>query len=1137
MRRQKGFTLVELLAVMAILAILAGLVAGTVVGLGSRSQSTRLDGDRDSIRKAANAFFLESFPEVYPVNSEDGEVAGIHEIDFKKALPQDPNKHFVPDFLVKLPDSSSLVSWRIDVNSGNVFFAQDGSPLIKPSNNRLDIDATSGALNTNDDHVLTLSMAKDEAAPEVIEIKIPAGYILGGGQADGGTVVGTLQVTLDTDNAFDPGKEVFFGGVIVATDDDRGNPNPDEWALVVDYNFNSSSNVAIKDSTEAVRKHVIDVVRPSGDSAGSLTINFARGSDGAANKATETWKLTLFGSSTDKLTDELNVPSGESAAAGTAFTGFSVDATGLTVPTPDNIPLVALLKNPKEQGVYRWAAEEHSSIDPVVGETLFFNDLPGGQGVLIKGGASATPIPSPSPTPSSTEEPPADTTAPLVIAPPDIEVEAQSESGTPATNPAIAAFLAIAFAVDDVDPVVAVTNDAPSIFPIGDTIVTFSATDAANNTGTATATVTVDPVPSLLTSGIITTVAGTGVAGFSGDSGPATSAQLEFPIGVVTDSQGNLFISDLENDRVRRVDASTGTITTYAGGGIVIPTNFDDEILATSAVLSNPQKLAIDSSDNLYIADKGTKRVRRVDAITGIITTVAGTFGPGIDADNIQAITAELNDISGLAVNAAGDVFIAQWGPGKVRKVDFATGVITTVAGIGTPVGPLGDGGPAINASLDRPASLALDSLGNLYIADAGHSRIRRVDASTQLISTFAGGGSSFSDNVLATATSLNFAVGIAIDGSDNVFIADRFNQRIRRVDSATNLIVTVAGTGTAGFFGDDGPATEAELNHPWEVDVDNSGNLYIADLSNHRVRKVTFSAPVVLELLTIAPATASVTAGLTQQFTVTGSFSDSTSQDLTSSVTWSSNNESAATVDTGGLATGVAAGTATITATLDGIDGSATLDVTAPVVLQSLAITPATPSIAVGLTQQFTATGSFSDSTTQDLTSSVVWSSNNEPVATIAAGGLATGVSDGTATITATLSGIDGSATLNVTVPVVLQSLTISPAKASVAAGLTKQFTALGNFSDGTTQDLTDSVTWTNTEIPVAAAANKGLATAGILGTTIVTATLAGINGTASLNVAALATCGDTLTTHATLSADLDCTGTTGTEIGRAHV
>jgi len=402
-KSQAGFTLVELLAVMAILGVLAGLVAGTVVGLGSRSQSTRLDGDRDGIRKAANAFFLESFPEVYPVDSVDGEVDGIHEIDFKRGLPQDLNKIFVPDYLVKLPDSAALVSWRIDENSGNVFFAQDGSPLIKPANNRLDIEADSGASDTNDDHTLTLSMAKDEAAPEIIEISIPAGYTLGGGQADGGTVVGTLQAKLATDNPFDSGNEIFFGGVIVATDDASGDPNPDEWALIVDYNFNSSDNVKVKEIEEALRKHTIEVVRPSGDSGGKLTINIARGSDSEANESTETWTLTLFGTTDDQLTTSLNIPDGTldedagdplNRTADSSTDGFdsfisgtwTVDETGLTIATADATldSTASLLKNPKTSAVYRWSAEEHSSIDPVVGETLFFNGLPGSQGVLIK---------------------------------------------------------------------------------------------------------------------------------------------------------------------------------------------------------------------------------------------------------------------------------------------------------------------------------------------------------------------------------------------------------------------------------------------------------------------------------------------------------------------------------------------------------------------------------------------------------------------------------------------------------------------------------------------------------------------------------------------------------------------------------
>ena len=666
---------------MAILAIVAGLVAGTVVGLGGQGQSTRLDGDRDSIRKAANAFFLEAFPEVYPVDSGDGQVAGIHEIDFKRGLPQDPNRGFVPDFLVKLPDSAALVSWRIDENSGNVFFAQDGSPLIKPSNNRLDIEAKTGAVDTHDDHILALSMAKDEAAPEVIEIKIPAGYILGGGQADGGTVVGTLQAVLDTDNPFDSGKEIFFGGVIVATNDLIGNPNPDEWALVVDYNFNSS-NVPIKESSEAVRKHTIHVVRPSGDSAGRLTINFARGSDGEANEATESWELTLFGTSSDKLTGELNIPIDESAGAGTAFTGFSVDPSGLTVPTPNNIPDVSLLKNPDEKRVYRWAAEEHSSIDPVVGDTLFFNDLPGSQGVLISGEASAPPIP-----PESPGEPLLDTTPPTVIAPSDIEVEAESEFGTPATNPAIAAFLDAALAFDDVDPEVDVTNDAPAVFGVGATLVTFTATDAANNTGTDSATVTITPpiLPSPTLLAFTTEVEGA----YTG---------LDFarqPVVVVRDILGERIITDNATQVTLSITSGTGTagavlsgsktVTVINGEATFSGLNLDDagigySLTATAigpaGTTSSPFNV-FGSADNVYWADSGTDKVQRADP----------------DGSNVQGlVTTGLVSTAAVAVDSAGGKIY--WADAAANKIERANldgssreDVVTIVDGVVVPSG------------------------------------------------------------------------------------------------------------------------------------------------------------------------------------------------------------------------------------------------------------------------------------------------------------------------------------------------------------------------------------------------------------------------------------------------------------------
>jgi len=711
MRVQKGFTLVELLAVMAILAILAGLVAGTVVGLGGKGQSTRLDGDRDGIRKAANAFFLEAFPEVYPVDSADGQVAGIHEIDFKRGLPQDPNRSFVPDFLVKLPDSASLVSWRIDENSGNVFFAQDGSPLIKPSNNRLDIEATTGAIDTNDDHVLTLSMAKDEAAPEFIEIKIPAGYILGGGQSDGGTVVGSLQAVLDTDNPFDPGQEIFFGGVIVATNDLSGNPNPDEWALVVDYNFNSSSNVAIKESTEAVRKHTIEVVRPSGDSAGRLTINFARGSDGAANEATETWALTLFGFSSDKLTSELNIPIDGSAGAGTAFTGFSIGAAGLTVPTPNNIPIVGLLKNPDNQGVYRWAAEEHSSIDPVVGETRFFNALPGSQGVLISGEASATRIP-----PGSTEEPPTGTTLEF-------------------TSQVAGAYAGLAFARQ---PVVVVKDAA------GDRITTDNSTQVtlAITSGTGTA--------GAVLSGSTTITAINGEATFSSLNlddaglGYTLSATAIGPAGTTSSlfnvfgSANRVYWADSGADKVQRANpngtnvqdlATTGLLTTAA----VAVDSVGGKIYWTDAATNKIERANLDGSsreDVVTIADGVVIPLGiTVDSDAGKIywtqalSPTQPLFGrirrANLDGSGTEdLVTTGLSSPRGISVDPArGKVYWVDSVAGKVQRANLdGSGVEDLVIAASIP-------------GLFLPQGIAVDPVGGkIYWTDRNGFKIRRAN-------------------------------------------------------------------------------------------------------------------------------------------------------------------------------------------------------------------------------------------------------------------------------------------------------------------------------------------------------------------------------------------------------------------------
>jgi sugar lactone lactonase YvrE len=298
---------------------------------------------------------------------------------------------------------------------------------------------------------------------------------------------------------------------------------------------------------------------------------------------------------------------------------------------------------------------------------------------------------------------------------------------------------------------------------------------------------------------------------------------------------GTIYISDSENNRIRPVNTVTGTISTLAGNGTGGFTG--DGGLATGAELKIPYGVAVDSSGNTYIADSQNNRVRKVST-TGTITTVAGSGFAGSGGDGGSALSALLNNPTGAAVDAAGNLYIADQHNNKIRVVN-TLGVISTFAGTGS-VGNGGDGGPASAAALYYPTSVALDGLGNLYIADTNNQRIRKVNISTGIITTVAGSGSVGYGCAagVATAVGLHNPYGVAADGGGNIYIADTYLQCIRKV--ASGNITTVAGNGLASFSGDGGPATSAALNYPTGVAVDGIGNIYIADLVNSRVRMIT---------------------------------------------------------------------------------------------------------------------------------------------------------------------------------------------------------------------------------------------------------------------------------------------------------
>ncbi len=350
-------------------------------------------------------------------------------------------------------------------------------------------------------------------------------------------------------------------------------------------------------------------------------------------------------------------------------------------------------------------------------------------------------------------------------------------------------------------------------------------------------------VPVFTNAQIITTFAGNGTGGYNSDGIPATASELLSPYGVGMDSLGNVYIGDAGNNRIRRVSPS-GIITTIAGIGTASFSG--DGGPATAAELNFPYGMAVNHGGSIVIADMNNHRIRRIksDFLGGVIVTIAGNGTAGFSGDGGPATAAELNTPQGIFWDASNNVYFGDHFNHRLRKID-ASGVITTIAGNGT-AGFSGDGGPATAAELYYPSGVTMDAAGNIYIADMYNNCIRKVNTSG-IISTVAGNtiAGYSGDGGAATLASLRYPKDVFVNSLGEIIISDPDNQRLRKVD-LSGIITTIAGTGVVGYNGDGIPATTANLNEPQGVYVDDNDDIYTGDCTNNRIRKITCVAPTI---------------------------------------------------------------------------------------------------------------------------------------------------------------------------------------------------------------------------------------------------------------------------------------------------
>jgi len=595
------------------------------------------------------------------------------------------------------------------------------------------------------------------------------------------------------------------------------------------------------------------------------------------------------------------------------------------------------------------------------------------------------------------------------------------------------------------------------------------------------------------TSGVITTFAGTGSSTFSGDGDLADNAALDNPFNLIADGSGNIYFSDASNNRIRKLSTS-GIITTVAGTGV---SGFSgDGGAATAAQLATPAGLTFDGSGNLYIADKENNCIRKVSA-TGVMSTVAGTAGTlGYSGDGTQATNAKLAMPSDVKFDASGNLYIADFGNGAVRKIN-TSGIITTIAGNGTR-SYSGDGGLATAAQLSSPVSLAFDVSGNLYISDNdwplfSNSRIRKVNTAG-IITTFAGIyslGTFGGDGGPATAATLYAPNGIVFDASGNLYIADAGNNRIRRVN-VSGIISTVTGAGGAGFGGDGGLATTAILSGATGVVFNSLGNMFIADNGNSRIREVlnfplafTGGPSISLTVCESAAPTSVNTlmtindpiAGHTDTWSVISGPVHGTLTGFSYSAisTVGTNTPTSMFYTPGAGFSGSDAFTIRVT---DGIGDTAITTV-------NVTITALTAGTITGLSTACPGT----TAALADGVSSGVWSSSNTAVASVSAGGVVTGVAIGSATISFTVTTSCGTAiaTSPFTVSATPTAGTITGTATTVCEGANISFT-----------DPVTGGVWGSSNTAVASISSPGVVTGVAGGSATISYTVAGGCGSA---------------------------------------